>query len=339
MQIPVRALKPNPFRNIERYPISRDKVDALKRSIKDTTFWDNLLVREAPDGKGYEITFGHHRKIALEELIKENPKYPKSIEAQVRDLTDTQMARMMAHENMQEWESSATVEQETIRAIIEGYADGKITLESPNGVESGGRLRFAPRFGIDPGAHGDRPYTVKTLAGFLGWGESKVEKALSGLSAVEEGVADDEDFHGLSPTAADEVAIAARRIAKETGSKSKAKKVVKQIAKDVRAGHVSTRGIKTRAEITAGIFDDRAQRLEKISRRQIPDIDQFAIGIAGDIDRLFFDRSDEFAAIVEHQASLKRESRTMLMSALKRAVEVHESLSVVVPIQNRKLLA
>jgi hypothetical protein len=337
MRIPVKSLRPNPFRNIDRYPISRDKVDALKRSITDTTFWDNLLVREAPNGKGYEITFGHHRKIALEELIRDNPKYPKSIEAQVRDLTDTQMARMMAHENMQEWESSATVEQETIRAIVEGYANGKIELDDPNGVTKG-RLRYAPRFSIGEhqDARPDAPYTIETLARFLGWGESKVYKALSGLSAVEEDVAEDVDFHGLSPTAADEVAIAARRIAKETGSKAKAKKVVKQVAEDIRAGTVSTRGIKFAAEAKAGLIDYRG-KIRPL--RRLPDIDQFAVGIAGDIDRLFFDRQDEFAEIVEHQASLRRESRAMLMAALKRAVDVHTSLNVVVPIQGHKQLA
>src|SRR4051794_6896894 len=52
MKIDIKELRPNLFRHLERYPIDRAKVDALKRSIKDTTFWDNLLVRKSPNGAG-----------------------------------------------------------------------------------------------------------------------------------------------------------------------------------------------------------------------------------------------------------------------------------------------
>jgi len=145
-KIAVTDLKPNPFRNIERYPISREKVDALKRSMKATTFWDNLLARK--NGDGYEIAFGHHRLTALREAKTE------TIDIPVRKLSDTEMAQIMAHENMEEWGSSATVEQETVRAIVKGYADGKIELPKPTGITKGS-LRFAPRFGT-----GEPPRTL-----------------------------------------------------------------------------------------------------------------------------------------------------------------------------------
>jgi len=45
MRIKVSDLNPNPFRNIEKYEINRDKVKALKASIEQTTFWDNVLAR------------------------------------------------------------------------------------------------------------------------------------------------------------------------------------------------------------------------------------------------------------------------------------------------------
>src|SRR5215475_1914233 len=118
MRIAVADLRPNPFRHLERYPIDRDKVDALKRSIKDTTFWDNLLVRKA--NGNFECAYGHHRLVALQELRVDY------IDVPVRDLDDTVMAQIMAHENMEEWGHSSAVEQETVRAIIEGYAEGRI---------------------------------------------------------------------------------------------------------------------------------------------------------------------------------------------------------------------
>jgi len=46
MKISVKDLRPNPFRRIEHYPINRGKVDALKNSIKETSFWDNIAYKK-----------------------------------------------------------------------------------------------------------------------------------------------------------------------------------------------------------------------------------------------------------------------------------------------------
>ena len=125
MRIAVKDIHPNPFRNLKRYPIDRAKVDALKRSIKDTDFWDNLLVRKAKNGvSGYEAAYGVHRLTALAEA-----RIPE-IDVPVRDLDDTTMAKIMAHENMEEWGHTTLIEQETIRAIVQGFADGRIKLPS-----------------------------------------------------------------------------------------------------------------------------------------------------------------------------------------------------------------
>jgi hypothetical protein len=55
----------------------------------------------------------------------------KEVDLPVRDLDDTTMARMMAQENMEEWDSSALVEQETIRAIRDSK-DRKNRKPQPN---------------------------------------------------------------------------------------------------------------------------------------------------------------------------------------------------------------
>jgi len=46
MKIQVNKIKPNPYRRMESYPIDKEKVESLKTSIKETSFWDNILVRE-----------------------------------------------------------------------------------------------------------------------------------------------------------------------------------------------------------------------------------------------------------------------------------------------------
>ena len=110
MKIKVKDLEPNPFRNIASYPIDRSKVDALKTSIKETTFWDNILVRSHPKMEGkYQIAYGHHRHIALKELKLTEVDIP------VRKLTDAQMVKIMAEENLQ-WMTSPAVINETVLA-------------------------------------------------------------------------------------------------------------------------------------------------------------------------------------------------------------------------------
>ena len=116
MKIMVKDLVSNPYRQMEKYPIDRAKVEALKTSIKDTGFWDNLLVRKK-NGK-YQIAYGHHRLLAIRELGIEK------IEAPVRDLEDAAMLRIMAEENI-EWSTSPAVINETVLAV-KMFLDGEL---------------------------------------------------------------------------------------------------------------------------------------------------------------------------------------------------------------------
>lgn len=108
MKVKVKDLVANPYRNITKYPIDRAKVDALKTSIKETTFWDNILVRKADNGK-FQIAYGHHRHIALKELKLQEVDIP------CRKLSDAQMVKIMAEENLQ-WMTSPAVINETVLA-------------------------------------------------------------------------------------------------------------------------------------------------------------------------------------------------------------------------------
>ena len=115
MKLLVSKLKPNPFRRIDAYPIDRVKVDSLKASIEETTFWDNLLAR--PAGKGYEIAYGHHRLVALQEAgIKE-------VDIPVRDIDDGTMIRIMANENRDSYKANRAVTIETVRVARDWLRD------------------------------------------------------------------------------------------------------------------------------------------------------------------------------------------------------------------------
>lgn len=110
MKIKVADLEPNPFRQIGKYPIDKRKLESLKLSISETSFWDNVLCRRK--GDKYEIAYGHHRLQALKELgIVE-------VDIPVKELTDAQMIRIMAEENL-EWLTSPKVIYQTVIAVKE----------------------------------------------------------------------------------------------------------------------------------------------------------------------------------------------------------------------------
>ena len=137
---PLSKVQPNPFRYMDRYPIQRDKVEALKESFRRTGFWENIVAREV-NGKA-EIAYGHHRLVALQEELGKKAKVPLII----KDLDDEAMLQMMARENMDEWRTSAVVEQETVRAVVEAYAAGRVTLPAIPKDTKKTVIRHAPSF-------------------------------------------------------------------------------------------------------------------------------------------------------------------------------------------------
>ena len=117
MKIKVKDLQPNPFRKIKTYPIDRDKIRALKISINETTFWDNIVARKN-NGK-FEIAYGHHRLVALKELgIKE-------VDIPVRHFDDAAMIKIMANENLDDWSLRPAVINETV-LVAKEFLDGEL---------------------------------------------------------------------------------------------------------------------------------------------------------------------------------------------------------------------
>src|SRR5438309_6864315 len=93
----IKDIKANPFRHIARYPSRREKIIALRESLRKTGFWDNVVAR-ARDGKA-ELAYGHHRLVALKDEYGPNHK----VNLIIRDLDDEHMIQIMARENMEEW--------------------------------------------------------------------------------------------------------------------------------------------------------------------------------------------------------------------------------------------
>jgi hypothetical protein len=197
-QVRIDHLDANPFRHIDRYPIREDKITALIESINSTGFWDNMVGRVV--GDRVQIAYGHHRREALRRTY--GPDHQIGIV--VRDFTDDAMLKIMARENMEEWGSSASIEHETVSAVIEAYGAGLIELPVPARDTSRNQLRHAPSFvmGNAPGAGRARPYAASTVAAFLGWSETKVGDALGALALIEQGHLVHGDFASLGVKAA-----------------------------------------------------------------------------------------------------------------------------------------
>ena len=66
--VKIKDVKPNPFRNLDSYPLNRQKIRELRKSIRKTGFWANVVARINARGD-VEIAYGHHRiKAAQREL-------------------------------------------------------------------------------------------------------------------------------------------------------------------------------------------------------------------------------------------------------------------------------
>jgi hypothetical protein len=330
MRIQTAELHPNPFRRLDRYPVNDEKIAALKRSITDTTFWDNLLVRRSPNGKGgFEIAYGHNRLEALKQLkIGE-------IDVPVRDLDDTTMARIMSHENLEEWGHSSSIEQETVRAIVEAYAEGRIEfppLKRSSGDGDGGSVRFAPAFKVgSPPQGGEHPYSIATLATFLGWKEYKVDAALNALALIDDNLASETTFQGLTTKQAQTVTQQAKRALKETGDKQVAKSVAKHLSTGMRkaTGKKAADGtdrqlqdvtIHNAKRVTDDLIGTKYKKTKPPKSKKLPPIGRFAEGLAITLGKIVPTHEAKIKQIIEFRGepSFSRASRNMLVKSMFR---------------------
>ena len=179
MEIKIKDLKPNPYRDLDNYPINREKIETLKASIEQTGFWDNILARKS--NNDIQIAYGHHRLIALRELLK----LDSIINIPVKDLPDSVMIQVMANENMDEWKVSPAVIDETVRVAKQFLEKHPEEIKTKNPIHKKS-IHNAE----------DKIYYWSILAyqiaEFLGWGEHKVWDSLDTISAIEKGEVDEE---------------------------------------------------------------------------------------------------------------------------------------------------
>ena len=103
--IPVKNIHPNPFRKGGLDPARINLlVEQIDKDKGGTSFWDNLLLRQHPTKQGcWQLAYGHHRIEALKRLGY------KEIESAVKDLSDADMVKIMADENLREAEDPDTI--------------------------------------------------------------------------------------------------------------------------------------------------------------------------------------------------------------------------------------
>jgi hypothetical protein len=162
MKVQIKDLYPNPYRDMDNYPINRVKVDALKSSIKQTGFWDNIVARQK-DGK-IQIAYGHHRLTALREALP----WDTEVDIPIKDLPDSTMIQIMANENMQEYSTSPATIDETVKVAK------KFLEENPDVI-------------LDTSRKSGYSKEALKIAEFLGWGEQQVYHSLQRLNLIESG--------------------------------------------------------------------------------------------------------------------------------------------------------
>ena len=232
MKIRVKSIHPNPYRDMANYTISPEKVEALKESIEYTGFWDNIICRDHPENghsPGYQLAYGHHRLAALKELGIDEIDIP------VKDLDDATMLRIMANENMEEWSMTASVVNETVKAVRD-FLNKEISKEVPDpalmdslALNGRGSLEQARNQGVGQ----------TTILKFLGshWKQWRIQAALQQLDAIDAGDIDKEALESLKTT---EVANAFTKAVKTVGL---SKKLQREVAKKINEEGIGKRDV------------------------------------------------------------------------------------------------
>jgi hypothetical protein len=211
MKVSLSLIQANPYRDMDKYPISESKVKALLESIRQTDFWDNLLARPAgnqitlEDGTvlqgqemieylrdcedadfPVELAYGHHRWVAVEKTGM------TEIDIPVKSIEDEVMLKIMANENKGDWASNMSVILETVRQVRNTLHNQAASFESFDDyleVYSFFATQKEWKAALDVKNIGYR-----RICKFLGetWSENDVRAASSTLDAIDGGLFEQE---------------------------------------------------------------------------------------------------------------------------------------------------
>jgi hypothetical protein len=310
----VGDIQANPFRRLDRYPVRQEKIDALRESLRTTGFWDNVVARIGPDGKP-QIAYGHHRLQAL----KEEWGPGRSVNLIIRELDDEQMLKIMVRENMEEYGSSGEAEHETVRAVVEAFAAGKIHLPAL-GKRGLTQARIAPSFILAvreklTEAELAHAYSSGSLASFTGWMQKdgrpqyRGRNALNVLEVIERGLLEEKDFKGLSSWQAGKVAEQTlvemhnrEKLARITPGEDEKKKILRNGHQDVTAlGRRIISDLTSEEGATSRIKESVDKSGLKTPRKSKPppNINTFATNLATRLDRIMLAPRDSTAKQLE----------------------------------------
>lgn len=226
--VQISKLLPNPYRNVDEYPLIKEKIDKLRGNFQSTGFWGNIVAR--PVAGGYEIAYGHHRL----EALKQEYGGRKKVEVIIRELSNDDMLKMMVQENDEEFQTNAFVEMENVEQTLKAAAVGEITLPPIGKNASKSKLRNCPALA------GQFEYSEQQVAEFLGWTKShgprgsqpneRCKVAFAMLDAVSEGLITRKQLIGMKRQAAHEIVKEAIKTKREVESVAKEKEAEAKIA-------------------------------------------------------------------------------------------------------------
>lgn len=204
-EVALAQIVPNPFFPVERYPLVKEKVQALMISQKDVGFEGVLPARRR--GDNYEVAYGRHRLEACTRL--HGPEH--KVRLAVRERSDEEMLRLALWENRDEWNTTFYTEMQQVRAVVQAFSEGKIALHPVPAKTNRTDIRVAPSF--VPGCVTDsvphpKSYTVSTVAKFLGWAspsgvggklrvQDRARAVFTALELVETGALREDDLRDL----------------------------------------------------------------------------------------------------------------------------------------------
>jgi hypothetical protein len=123
--IPLRAIKSNPYRDLQTYPWIESKLDVLMKSIQDVGMWEGIIARKV--SKHYEIAFGHHRIESARRIkLTEVPLI-------VSDLSNERMLQYMGRENSEDYHTNFLTMLHTWEAGVRFLSEptnGRVAIET-----------------------------------------------------------------------------------------------------------------------------------------------------------------------------------------------------------------
>lgn len=326
-KVAISQLKANPFRELDDYPIDREKVDKLKESISETGFWGTIVARKK--GSSFEIAFGHHRQVALVELQQEGIiGKSEKVDIIVRDLTNEQMIQLMARENLEEWGTNAYIEAQTVESTIRAYGAGEIELPEV--------ARDTPQKHVRnvPPRSAERPYTMASVAEFLGWTKAGGEPnhackvAFEMLDAFELGIVSRKELRGVKRDVAREIIAKAmalhreqerianerRKLAKEAEQRA----VDEEDARKAKALQKAAEELERQADVAQSSAKEVAKNFAKeaVQQTKSGNWSQRDIRDAGDQakEELRSKREQQAKTAMQHYEALRRDVCQMLNS-------------------------